>query len=137
MNTIVLNTTSTNKSNQSLYSRFKPLLATFVSTVVLVSCMAAPTNSQAAPTNSQVAVTDKFCYNVSSLMSSVIQNNTDKRAIELIENAIAFSKKDEPTLAKVHFGLESMLYFALTKKGIYKGDQMTKLLILNCPSFFD
>ena len=130
MNTIVLNTTSTNKSNQSLYSRFKPLLATFVSTVVLVSCMAAPTNSQAA-------TSDKFCYDMSSLMSGVIQNNTDKRAIELIETTIASLKKNEPTWTDIHSGLESMLYFGLTKKGVYKGDKMTKLLILKCPSFFE
>jgi maltodextrin utilization protein YvdJ len=131
MNTLtVLNTTSTHKSNQSLYSRFKPLLATFVSTAVLVSCMAVPTASSAA-------TTDKFCYDISSLMSGVIQNNTDKRAIELIENAIAASKKDDPTLTKVHAGLESMLYFGLTKKGIFRGDNLTKLLMLKCPSFFE
>jgi maltodextrin utilization protein YvdJ len=134
MNTFtVLNTQSTNKgnkSNQSLYSRFKPLLATFVSTAVLVSCMSVPTASNAA-------TTDKFCYDISSLMSGVIQNNTDKRAIELIENAIAASKKDDPTLTKVHAGLESMLYFGLTKKGVFRGDNMTKLLMLKCPSFFE
>jgi maltodextrin utilization protein YvdJ len=131
MNTLtVLNTTSTNKSNKSLYSRFKPLLATFVSTAVLVGCMAVPTASSAA-------TTDKFCYDISSLMSGVIQNNTDKRAIELIENAIAASKKDDPTLTKIHAGLESMLYFGLTKKGVFRGDNMTKLLMLKCPSFFE
>ena len=131
MNTLtVLNTKSTNKSNQSLYSRFKPLLATFVSTAVLLGCMAVPTASSAA-------TTDKFCYDISSLMSGVIQNNTDKRAIELIENAIAASKKDDPTLTKVHAGLESMLYFGLTKKGVFRGDNMTKLLMLKCPSFFE
>jgi maltodextrin utilization protein YvdJ len=131
MNTFtVLNTTSTNKGNNSLYSRFKNLLATFVSTAVLVSCMAVPTASSAA-------TTDKFCYDISSLMSGVIQNNTDKRAIELIENAIAASKKDDPTLTKVHAGLESMLYFGLTKKGVFRGDNMTKLLMLKCPSFFE
>jgi maltodextrin utilization protein YvdJ len=134
MNTLnVLNTTSINKgkkSNQSLYSRFKPLLATFVSTAVLVGCMAVPTASSAA-------TTDKFCYDISSLMSGVIQNNTDKRAIELIENAIAASKKDDPTLTKVHAGLESMLYFGLTKKGVFRGDNLTKLLMLKCPSFFE
>jgi maltodextrin utilization protein YvdJ len=131
MNTLtVLNTTSTNKSNQSLYSRFKPLLATFVSTAVLLGCMVVPTASSAA-------TTDKFCYDISSLMSGVIQNNTDKRAIELIENAIAASKKDDPTLTKVHAGLESMLYFGLTKKGVFRGDNMTKLLMLKCPSFFE
>jgi maltodextrin utilization protein YvdJ len=126
----VLNTTSTHKSNQSLYSRFKPLVATFVSTAVLLGCMAVPTASSAA-------TTDKFCYDISSLMSGVIQNNTDKRAIELIENAIAASKKDDPTLTKVHAGLESMLYFGLTKKGVFRGDNMTKLLMLKCPSFFE
>jgi maltodextrin utilization protein YvdJ len=131
MNTLtVLNTASTHKSNQSLYSRFKPLLATFVSTAVLLGCMAVPTASSAA-------TTDKFCYDISSLMSGVIQNNTDKRAIELIENAIAASKKDDPTLTKVHAGLESMLYFGLTKKGVFRGDNMTKLLMLKCPSFFE
>jgi maltodextrin utilization protein YvdJ len=131
MNTLtVLNTASTHKSNQSLYSRFKPLLATFVSTAVLLGCMAVPTASSAA-------TTDKFCYDISSLMSGVIQNNTDKRAIELIENAIAASKKDDPTLTKVHAGLESMLYFGLTKKGIFRGDNLTKLLMLKCPSFFE
>jgi maltodextrin utilization protein YvdJ len=131
MNTFtVLNTTSTNKGNNSLYSRFKTLLATFVSTAVLVSCMAVPTASSAA-------TTDKFCYDISSLMSGVIQNNTDKRAIELIENAIAASKKDDPTLTKVHAGLESMLYFGLTKKGVFRGDNLTKLLMLKCPSFFE
>jgi maltodextrin utilization protein YvdJ len=131
MNTLtVLNTASTHKSNQSLYSRFKPLLATFVSTAVLLGCMAVPTASSAA-------TTDKFCYDISSLMSGVIQNNTDKRAIELIENAIAASKKDDPTLTKVHAGLESMLYFGLTKKGVFRGDNLTKLLMLKCPSFFE
>jgi maltodextrin utilization protein YvdJ len=131
MNTLtVLNTTPTQKSNQSLYSRFKPLLATFVSTAVLLGCMAVPTASSAA-------TTDKFCYDISSLMSGVIQNNTDKRAIELIENAIAASKKDDPTLTKVHAGLENMLYFGLTKKGVFRGDNMTKLLMLKCPSFFE
>jgi maltodextrin utilization protein YvdJ len=119
-----------NKSNQNLYSRFKPLLATFVSTAVLLGCMAVPTTSSAA-------TTDKFCYDISSLMSGVIQNNTDKRAIELIENAIAASKKDDPTLTKVHTGLESMLYFGLTKKGVFRGDNLTKLLMLKCPSFFE
>jgi maltodextrin utilization protein YvdJ len=131
MNTLtVLNTTLTNKSSKSLYSRFKPLVATFVSTAVLLGCMAVPTASSAA-------TTDKFCYDISSLMSGVIQNNTDKRAIELIENAIAASKKDDPTLTKVHAGLESMLYFGLTKKGVFRGDNMTKLLMLKCPSFFE
>jgi maltodextrin utilization protein YvdJ len=134
MNTLtILNTTSTNKgnkSNQSPYSRFKPLVATFVSTAVLLGCMVVPTASSAA-------TTDKFCYDISSLMSGVIQNNTDKRAIELIENAIAASKKDDPTLTKVHAGLESMLYFGLTKKGIFRGDNLTKLLMLKCPSFFE
>jgi maltodextrin utilization protein YvdJ len=134
MNTLtVLNTTSTNKgnkSNQSLYSRFKAPVATLVSTAVLVGVMAVPMASSAA-------TTDKFCYDISSLMSGVIQNNTDKRAIELIENAIAASKKDDPTLTKVHAGLESMLYFGLTKKGVFRGDNMTKLLMLKCPSFFE
>ena len=129
-----MNTTMNTALNHSLYSRFKPLVATFVSTLIIAACTAAPVPSSAATvTHSDYA---KMCYGVTDVVLSMLNGNSDQKAIAVYDKAVSASLESMPDQYGFHKSFETLFYVGLSKRVIYKGDNLKQLLLLKCPDIF-
>lgn len=129
-----MNTPMNTQINHSLYSRFKPLVATFVSTLVIAACTAAPVPSNAATMNHSDYA--KMCYGVTDVLLTMLRGNTDKQAIAIYDSTISTSLESMPDQYGFHKSLETLFYVGLSKRVIYKGDNLKQLMLLKCPDIF-
>lgn len=116
---------------RTLYNAFKPKVATLVSTFILAACTAAPAPAFASNyiPNSSYA---KLCYTTSSLVYSILQIKDPEKAIERLELLVEENEGAE----FFNEGLEQLLYVGLTKRNIYKGENLKQVLMLECPAIF-
>lgn len=109
-------------------------MATSVSTVVLACAMAVPSTSMAASGIANLPDTAfaKMCFTVSGLVYSLVQVKNEKLAVQKYEELMEESEGDAAFKASV----EELFFYGMSKRHIYKNDNLKSLLMLQCPSTF-
>ena len=122
------------KSTKPSYNRFKHHMAMVVSTAVLACVLVAPSASYAASGVANLPDTAfaKMCFTISGLVYNLVQVKNEKLAIQKYEELMEESEGGVAFKASV----EEMFYYAMSKRNIYKGDNLKSLLQLQCPGIF-
>ena len=118
----------------TLYNQFKYHMATCVSTAVLACAVALPSESYAASPMSQLpdSAFAKMCFTISGLVYRLVQVKDEKLAVQKYEELMDESEGDMAFKASV----EEMFFYGMSKRNIYKGDNLKSLLQLQCPGIF-
>jgi len=116
------------------FNRFKHHMATLVLTAVLACVLVAPSASMAASGVANLPDTAfaKMCFTVSGLVYNLVQVKNEKLAVQKYEELMEESEGGVAFKASV----EEMFYYGMSKRNIYKGDNLKSLLMLQCPSIF-
>ena len=116
------------------FNAFKHHMATWVSTAVLSCVLVAPSTSMAASGVANLPDTAfaKLCFNVSGLVYRLVQVKDEKLAVQKYEELMEESEGGVAFKAS----LEEMFYYGMSKRNIYKGENLKSLLQLQCPGIF-
>jgi len=116
------------------YNAFKHHTATLVSTAVLACVLVVPSASMAASGVANLPDTAfaKMCFTVSGLVYNLVQVKNEKLAVQKYEELMEESEGD----VAFKVSLEEMFYYGMSKRNIYKGDNLKSLLQLQCPGIF-
>lgn len=116
------------------FNAFKHHMATLVSTAVLSCVLVAPSASMAASGVANLPDTAfaKMCFTVSGLVYRLVQVKDEKLAVQKYEELMEESEGD----AAFKNSVEEMFYYGMSKRNIYKGDNLKSLLMLKCPGIF-
>jgi len=122
------------KSTKLFYKPFKTQMATLVSTLALACAVSIPSASMAASGVSNLPDTAfaKMCFTVSGLVYNLVQVKNEKLAVQKYEELMEESEGGVAFKAS----LEEMFYYGMSKRNIYKGDNLKSLLQLQCPGIF-
>ena len=119
---------------KNLHKPFKTQMATLVSTLALACAVALPSASVAASGVANLPDTAfaKMCFTVSGLVYNLVQVKNEKLAVQKYEELMEESEGGVAFKAS----LEEMFYYGMSKRNIYKGDNLKSLLQLQCPGIF-
>ena len=119
---------------KTIQAAFKRTLTTLVLPVALACAVAVPSVSMAASgvANLPDTALAKMCFTVSGLVYSLIQVKNEKLAVQKYEELMEESEGDSTFKASI----EEMFFYGMSKRNIYKGDNMKSLLQLHCPGIF-
>ena len=122
------------QTSKTFYNRFKTNMATLVSTTVLACAVALPSASMAASGVANLPDTAfaKMCFTVSGLDYRLVQVKDEKLAVQKYEELMEESEGGVAFKAS----LEEMFYYGMSKRNIYKGENLKSLLQLQCPGIF-
>ena len=116
------------------FNRFKHHMATWVSTAVLACAVALPSVSMAASGVANLPDTAfaKMCFTVSGLVYNLVQVKNEKLAVQKYEELMEESEGDVAFKASI----EELFFYGMSKRYLYKGDNLKSLLQLQCPGIF-
>jgi len=116
------------------YNAFKHHICTLVSTAVLACVLVAPSASMAASgvVNLPDTAFAKMCFTVSGLVYNLVQVKNEKLAVQKYEELM----EESEGVVAFKASLEEMFYYGMSKRNIYKGENLKSLLMLHCPDTF-
>ena len=116
------------------FNAFKHHMATLVSTAVLSCVLVAPSASMAASGMSSLpdSAYAKMCFELTTAVYGWTQVKTEKEAIARYEAVMDGADAD----AAFKDSVEELFYYGMSKRHVYKGDNLKSLLMLNCPRIF-
>ena len=119
---------------KTIQAAFKRTLTTLVLPVALACAVAVPSTSMAASGVANLPDTAfaKMCFTLSGLVYSLVQVKNEKLAVQKYEELMEESEGDVAFKASI----EEMFFYGMSKRNIYKGDNLKSLLQLQCPSIF-
>jgi len=121
-------------STKHLHKPFKTHMATLVSTLALACAVAVPNTSYAASgiSNLPDSAYAKMCFELTTAVYGWTQVKTEKEAIARYEAVMDGADAD----AAFKESVEELFYYGMSKRHVYKGDNLKSLLMLNCPRIF-
>jgi len=122
------------KSTKPFYNAFKHHICTWVSTAVLACVLVAPSASIAASGVANLPDTAfaKMCFTVSGLVYNLVQVKNEKLAVQKYEELMEESEGD----VAFKESIEELFFYGMSKRYLYKGDNLKSLLQLQCPGIF-
>lgn len=105
-----------------------------LTTLVLPVALAVPSASMAASGMSSLpdSAYAKMCFELTTAVYGWTQVKTEKEAIARYEAVMDAADAD----AAFKDSVQEMFYYGLSKRHVYKGDNLKSLLMLNCPRIF-
>lgn len=124
---------STTTSTTS-YKSLKRAIATFVLPLALSCALAVPSASYAAPDVSNLPDSSfsKLCFILTGIAYDFAQVKGDTLAVQKYNKTMSAVETD----VVLRGSIDDLFYYALSKRGVYKGEALKSLLQLQCPDTF-